>query len=344
MCLNSMKKTFSRLPSAAASGYCGGVARNSSLQSLRGESVRIVEVGPRDGLQNEPKFLELNVKVELIRRLISAGVQTIETTAFVSPEKVPQLADADEVLSAVCEELPHMNLSREKWPVLQALVPNTLGLERALKAGVDEVSVFTAASETFCRKNINCSVAESLENFKPILKTAQKKNIPVRGYVSCALGCPYEGTIPKTQVAVLVEDLISMGCYEVSIADTIGVGTPADILNLCEAIAAEGILPSQMAVHFHNTYGQALANILTALDFGIRVVDTAIGGLGGCPFARGATGNVATEDVVYMLNGLGIETGIDVDALVDTTNFITTILAKPPQSSVAQAMLAKLEN
>ena len=293
--------------------------------------VRIVEVGPRDGLQNEPGEVPTAVKIELIDRLAGAGLPVIEATAFVSPKWVPQMADHTEVLERI-RRRPGVS-----YPVL---TPNLKGFEAARAAGATEVAVFGAASETFSKKNINCSIAESLERFLPITKTAQQHGIRVRGYVSCVLGCPYEGDVNPERVADVAQALFDMGCYEVSLGDTIGVGTPGKTKAMIEACAKR--LPiERLAGHYHDTYGQALANIYASLELGVATFDSSIAGLGGCPYAKGASGNVATEDVVYMLQGLGIETGVDLDKLVGIGQWICAILKKEPASKAGRAIAAK---
>ena len=291
--------------------------------------VRIVEVGPRDGLQNETTPVSTKVKVELIRRLGAAGLKTIEVTAFVSPKWVPQMADSAQVFAAI-EKLPDVS-----YPVL---TPNIKGFEAAVAAGAKEVAVFGAASESFSRKNINCSIAESLERFRPIVEAARAADIKVRGYVSCALGCPYEGNVQPAAVAQVAGVLFDMGCYEVSLGDTIGVGTPEAAKRLIEAVNARVPL-DRIAGHYHDTYGMAIANIYASLQCGITVFDASVAGLGGCPYAKGASGNVATEDVVYLLNGLGIATGIDLDTLIDCSAWISAALGRPPASKVARARI-----
>ncbi|WP_340119996.1 hydroxymethylglutaryl-CoA lyase [Pelagibius sp. 7325] len=293
--------------------------------------VEIVEVGPRDGLQNEPKSLPAAVKVALIERLAEAGCKVIEAGAFVSPKWVPQMADTAEVLAA----LPRRPGVR--YPVL---VPNLKGLEAALAAGVEEIAVFGAASETFTQRNINCSIAESLERFRPVCAEARAAGLRVRGYVSCVLGCPYEGAVPVARVAEVAAALDAMGCAEVSLGDTIGVGTPLKARAMLEAVAARVPL-ERLAVHFHDTYGQALANVLACLELGVATVDSAVAGLGGCPYAKGASGNVASEDLVYMLNGLGIETGIDLERLAAAGAYICAELGRPPSSKVALALAGR---
>jgi len=293
--------------------------------------VEIVEVGPRDGLQNEPKSPPAAVKVALIERLADAGCKVIEAGAFVSPKWVPQMADTAEVLAA----LPRRPGVR--YPVL---VPNLKGLEAALAAGVGEIAVFGAASETFTQRNINCSIAESLERFRPVCAEARAAGLRVRGYVSCVLGCPYEGAVPVARVAEVAAALDAMGCAEVSLGDTIGVGTPLKARAMLEAVAARVPL-ERLAVHFHDTYGQALANVLACLELGVATVDSAVAGLGGCPYAKGASGNVASEDIVYMLNGLGIETGIDLERLAAAGAYICAELGRPPSSKVALALAGR---
>jgi len=294
--------------------------------------VRIVEVGPRDGLQNEPKSVPAAVKIELVRRLVEAGLRSVEATAFVSPKWVPQMADHAEVMAGV-EKRPGV-----AYPVL---VPNMKGFEAAREAGADEIEVFGAASETFSRKNINCSIAESLERFAPVVEAARAKKMRVRGAISCAVGCPYEGEVKPRAVATLAEKLHEMGCYEISLADTIGVGTPGKIRAMIEAVAKK-VPIAKLAGHYHDTYGQALANIYASLEAGVKTFDSSVAGLGGCPYARGATGNVATEDVIYMLDGLGIETGVDLEKLFRAGQFICKALGREPASRVARALAAKL--
>ena len=294
-------------------------------------SVRIVEVGPRDGLQNESRVIPTATKIELIERLAAAGLRTIESTAFVSPKWVPQMADHAEVMRGI------RRVSGVRYPVL---VPNLKGFEAAVAAGVDEIAVFAAASERFSQTNINCSIAESLERFAPVIEAALARNIRVRGYISCVVGCPYEGKVAPTAVARIARELLRMGCYEISLGDTIGVGTPNTVRAVIETTATDVPL-EQLAVHLHDTYGQAIANLYAALQLGISVVDSAVAGLGGCPYAKGASGNVATEDVLYLLNGLGIETGVDLDAVYAAGRFICNALDRMPASKVALAMTAK---
>ncbi|MDN5864862.1 MAG: hydroxymethylglutaryl-CoA lyase [Gammaproteobacteria bacterium] len=286
--------------------------------------VKIVEVGPRDGLQNEKGIVPAGIKIEFINRLSQTGLRTVEVTSFVNPKWIPQLADAAEVFAGI-DQRPGV-----AYPVL---VPNEKGMQRALQAGAREVSIFTAASESFNRKNINCSIAESIERFKPVMALAREHDIRVRGYISTVIGCPYEGAIEPEAVASVAERLASLGCYELSLGDTIGVGTPRKARRMLEAVAA--VVPmGELAVHFHDTYGQALANIHACLELGIGVVDSSVSGLGGCPYARGATGNVATEDVLYLLTGMGIETGVDMDKLLEAGRFISDRLGREPVSKL----------
>lgn len=295
------------------------------------QRVKIVEVGPRDGLQNEALIVPTAVKIELIDRLTEAGLSVIEAGSFVSPKWVPQMADTAQVLAGI-RRRPGVS-----YPVL---VPNLRGLEAALAAGVEEIAVFSAATETFSRKNTNCSIAEGLARFAQVSNAALRQGMRVRGYVSCVLGCPYEGEVQPEQAAQVAAELYAMGCYEISLGDTIGVGTPGKVQALVEA-AAQRIPVEKLAVHFHDTYGQALANCYAALQWGIAVIDSSVAGLGGCPYARGATGNVASEDVLYMLNGLGIETGVDLEKLVAAGKFISDFLGRPAASRAARAILAR---
>ncbi len=297
-------------------------------------SVRLVEVGPRDGLQNEARPVSLDAKRQLLEQLAQAGLRYLEAGSFVHPERVPQMADSDTLLR---------DLPRHPGVTYAALTPNLRGFERALAAGVDEVAVFAAASETFSQKNINCSIDDSLARFEPLMHSAREANLPVRGYISCLLGCPYTGRVAPEQVLALTHQLLDLGCREVSLGDTIGVGTPGDTARLLDVLLAE-IPPERLAVHMHDTYGQALANIYVALTHGISVVDSAVAGLGGCPFAPGAAGNVATEDVVYMLNGLGIEHGVDLDALVQAGDSICRTLGRDNASRVARALLSRSDS
>ena len=298
------------------------------------DHVKMVEVGARDGLQNESRVVPTAVKVGLIERLAAAGLAVIEAGAFVHPKRVPQMADTAEVLAGLARR-PGV-----RYPVL---VPNERGMERALAAGADEVAVFAAASESFSQHNINCSIGESLDRFAPVMDTAAANAVPVRGYVSCVLGCPYEGEIAAGRVAEVAARLGDMGCYEISLGDTIGVGTPGKARAMVEAVAARVPL-GQLAVHFHDTYGQALANIHACLELGVATVDSSVAGLGGCPYAPGATGNVASEDVLYLLDGLGIETGVDLAELAAAGRFISEHLGRPPASKVALALASAVKS
>jgi hydroxymethylglutaryl-CoA lyase len=295
------------------------------------QRVKIVEVGPRDGLQNESQLVPAAVKVALIDRLGMAGLKAIEAAAFVSPKWVPQMGDAAEVMAS---------LPRRHGVSYPVLVPNLKGFEQALAAGVEEIAIFAAASEAFSQKNINCSIAESLERFRPVMEAARQNGIRVRGYVSCVAGCPYQGAVPPAAVAEVALRLAELGCHEISLGDTIGVGTPAAIRRMLDEVML--LLPvERLAGHYHDTYGMALANIYASLERGVAVFDASVAGLGGCPYAAGASGNVATEDVVYLMNGLGIETGVDLDRLVDAGAFICAELGRAPSSKVARAVLAK---
>ncbi|MEX2199261.1 MAG: hydroxymethylglutaryl-CoA lyase [Burkholderiales bacterium] len=295
------------------------------------KKVRIVEVGPRDGLQNEKQEVPTRVKLELIERLADAGLPAVEATAFVSPKWIPQMADHTEVLEGIRRK-PGVS-----YPVL---TPNLKGFEAARAAGATEVAIFGAASESFSRKNINCSIAESLERFRPVADAARAANVKVRGYLSCVLGCPYEGEIAPEKVAEVAQALYGMGCYEISLGDTIGTGTPGKTKAMIEAVARRVPL-GKLAGHYHDTFGQALANIYASLELGVATFDTSVAGLGGCPYAKGASGNVATEDVVYMLQGLGIETGIDLGKVVDTGQWICGVIGKQPASKAGNAIAAK---
>lgn len=295
---------------------------------MQDKSVRIYEVGPRDGLQNEKVILPAAVKIELINRLSETGLTHIEATSFVSPKWVPQMGDATEVMAGI---------ERKTGVTYPVLVPNEKGMEGALAAGATEIAVFAAASEGFSQKNINCSIAESLERFKPVIATAQKNNIKVRGYVSCVVGCPYDGAIAPAKVAEVSAALSDMGCYEVSLGDTIGVGTPNKVQDMLNAVIKR-VPVAQLALHCHDTYGQALANIYAGLQAGVAVIDSSVAGIGGCPYAKNATGNVATEDVLYMLDGLGIRTGVDIANIIDVAWFISGHLNRKPVSNVANAL------
>ncbi len=292
--------------------------------------VKLVEVGPRDGLQNEPYTVPTSLKLDLIDRLGETGLQVIESTSFVSDRAIPQMADAEDVIAS---------LKRRDEVRYPALVPNERGYDRARSVGVDEVSLFTAASEAFNQHNINCSIEESLRRFAPVLHRARADGVRVRGYVSTVLGCPYQGKVPLADVVRVAEALFEAGCEEISLGDTIGVGTPRKAREMLSAVS-QSIPMAQLAVHFHDTYGQALANIVTCLEVGVRVVDSSVAGLGGCPYARGATGNVASEDVVYMLEGLGMETGIDLRALARVGDWIAGELGRP-RSRAGQAVLKR---
>ena len=294
------------------------------------KKVRIVEVGPRDGLQNEAGVVPAAVKIELIDRLAAAGLRAIEATAFVSPKWVPQMADNAEVMAGITKK------SGVAYPVL---VPNLKGFEAALAAGAEEIAVFGAASEAFSQKNINCSVAESLARFEPVARAAKQHGVRVRGYISCVAGCPYQGAVEPAAVAAVAAELYRMGCYEISLGDTIGVGTPGKIQAMLAAVAS-AVPMEKLAAHFHDTYGQALANLYAALELGVATIDSSVAGLGGCPYAKGASGNVATEDVVYLLNGLGIQTGVDIDLVFEAGRFICEQLQREPSSKVARAMAA----
>ena len=294
---------------------------------MTAKKIQIVEVGPRDGLQNEKIWVETETKIALIEKLADAGLTKIEAASFVSPKWVPQMKDAFEVLSGI---------ERRPGGTYPVLTPNLKGFERALEAGVTEVAVFGAASEAFSQKNINCSISESVERFRPVLEAAQKNSVRVRGYISCVLGCPYQGEVPFENVVNLAEKMLKMGCYEISLGDTIGIGTPLQAKKMVETVA-EKVPVSNLALHFHDTRGQALANIYACLELGVSVIDASVSGLGGCPYAQGASGNVATEDVVYMLHGIGIKTGVDIEKLIETGRFISDVFGRLPQSRVSCA-------
>jgi hydroxymethylglutaryl-CoA lyase len=294
------------------------------------ERVRIVEVGPRDGLQNEKQSISTQTKLELIERLAAAGLRDIEVTSFVSPKWVPQMGDHAEVMKGL-KRPPGMN-----FPVL---TPNLKGFEAAVAAGATEVAVFAAASEGFSQRNINCSIDESIDRFVPVFEAAKRLGVRVRGYVSCVIACPYDGEIAPGKVAHVAARLHDLGSYEVSLGDTIGVGTPASVLRMLEAVASK-VPVHKLAGHYHDTYGMAIANLYASYRFGVRTFDSSVAGIGGCPYAKGATGNVATEDAVYLLHGLGAETGVDLHALVDCAAWISAQLNRPPQSRVAHALLA----
>ncbi|OAF19613.1 hydroxymethylglutaryl-CoA lyase [Bradyrhizobium neotropicale] len=295
------------------------------------DPVRIIEMGPRDGLQNEKTPVSVEARIAFVEALVAAGLNTVEVGAFVSAKAIPQMASSDAVLRGV---------SHIEGAEFHVLVPNEKGYEAARAAGAKVVSVFAAASEGFSRANINCSVAESIERFKPVMARARTDGVKVRGYISCVLGCPFDGEIKPKAVADLAGTLWDLGCYEISLGDTIGVGTPTKAKEMLRAVSAS-IPAAHLAMHFHDTYGQALANLYAGMEEGVRVIDSAAGGLGGCPYAPGATGNVATEDVVYMLEGMGISTGIDMEKLLAATNEISRLLGRPPASRVATALNAK---
>jgi hydroxymethylglutaryl-CoA lyase len=295
------------------------------------DQVRIVEVGPRDGLQNEKTPVSVADRIAFIEALVGAGLHTVEVGAFVSPKAIPQMVNSDQVLRGV-DHHPDSEF--------HVLVPNEKGYEAARAAGAKVIAVFASASEGFSRANINCSVAESIERFKPVVERAKADSVKVRGYISCVLGCPFDGEVKPSAVANAADMLWELGCYEISLGDTIGVGTPLKAKALLRAVA--GTVPvARLAMHFHDTYGQALANLYAGMEVGVRVIDSAAGGLGGCPYAPGATGNVATEDVVYMLEGMGVATGVDMAKLLAATNAVSKLIGRPPVSRVAAALNAK---
>ncbi|GAV69071.1 HMGL-like domain-containing protein [Cephalotus follicularis] len=305
----------------------GNVFSNKLLRCIP-RFVKIVEVGPRDGLQNEKEMVPTNVKVELIKMLVSSGLSVVEATSFVSPKWVPQLADAKDVMKAI------QNVNGARFPVL---TPNIKGFEAAVAAGAKEVAIFASASESFSKSNINCSIDDSLKRYHNVALAAKEHSIPVRGYISCVVGCPVEGMVPPSKVAHVAKQLCDMGCYEISLGDTIGVGTPGTVVPMLEAVI--NVVPVDMlAVHFHDTYGQALSNILASLQMGIVTVDSSVAGLGGCPYAKGASGNVATEDVVYMLHGLGVNTNVDLGKLILAGNFICKHLGRLSGSKAGIAL------
>lgn len=293
--------------------------------------VRMVEVGPRDGLQNEAKLVPAAIKIALIEKLADTGLRVVEAGAFVSPKWIPQMTDTAQVLAG---------LKRRSGVSYPVLVPNLKGFEAALAAGAGEIAVFGAASETFSQRNTNCSIEQGLERFAPVVAAARRHGIRVRGYVSCVVDCPYEGPIAPAAAASVARRLLDLGCYEISLGETIGTATPRRVQAMLEAVAA--VAPGEtLAVHFHDTYGQALANLMAALEAGIAVVDSSVAGLGGCPYAKGATGNVASEDVLYLLNGLGVRTGVDLGKLAQAGRFISEELGREPASKVARALAAK---
>jgi hydroxymethylglutaryl-CoA lyase len=295
-------------------------------------SVRVVEVGPRDGLQNEKATIPTAQKIQFINMLSEAGLPVVEATSFVSPRAIPQLSDAGDVMSGISR------LPTTDYPVL---VPNLKGMQRALAAGVRSIAVFTAVSESFTRHNINATIAESLENFRPVVALARQKGIPVRGYISTVFGCPYEGTVSPEKVLEVALALLDMGIVEISLGDTIGVATPNQVIDVLSLLEERGHIPiERIAVHFHDTRGTALANVLMALQMGVSIIDSSAGGLGGCPYAPGAAGNLATEDLLYMLHGMGIHTGVDLDKVVAATSFISPLLGHAPTSKYYQAAMA----
>ncbi len=297
------------------------------------QKVKIVEVGPRDGLQNEKEFVPIEIKVELINRLSQAGFPNIEAASFVSPKWIPQMAGSSEVMAAI---------NRKPGTIYSVLTPNMKGYEGALEAKADEIVIFSAASEAFANKNINCSIEESVERFIPVAKAAKQDGLRVRGSISCSFGCPYQGSVAPSEVVEVAKRMLDLGCDEIDIADTIGVGTPGQVASVFESLFT--IAPkTQFSGHFHDTYGQSLANIYAALQTGVSIFHSSIAGLGGCPYAKGATGNVATEDVLYMLKGLGIETGIDFDATVKIGEYITKATGKTNASRVGRAIAAKIQ-
>ena len=292
--------------------------------------VKLIDVGPRDGLQNEKMPVPAEVKVALVQRLQDAGLQEIEVTSYVSPKWVPQMADNAEVMRQITR------LDGVTYPVL---TPNLKGLEAALATGVTEVAVFAAASEAFSQKNINCSIDESIERFVPVIESAREHGVAVRGYVSTVVGCPYQGDVPPEKVAEVAKALFDLGCYEISLGDTIGVGTPLKVQTMLAEVS-KAVPMDKLAGHFHNTYGMAIANIYASLQMGMAVFDASVAGLGGCPYAKGASGNVATEDVVYLLNGLGIDSGVDLTRVVETAVWVSAQLGRAPASNVAKALSA----
>jgi len=291
----------------------------------------MVEVGPRDGLQNEAKAVSAPAKIALIERLADAGLRAVEAGAFVSPKWVPQMADSADVLAGLKRK------SGVRYPVL---VPNMRGYEAARAAGAEEIAIFAAASETFSQRNTNCSIAESFDRFAPVIEAAKREGVSVRGYVSCVVDCPYEGPIAPSAVASVARRLLDLGCYEISLGETIGTATPARVQTML-SVVMEAVPREKLAVHLHDTYGQAIANLVAAMELGIAVADSSVAGLGGCPYAKGASGNVASEDVLYLLNGLGVRTGVDLEKLAATGRFICAELGREPTSKVARALAAK---
>jgi hydroxymethylglutaryl-CoA lyase len=296
------------------------------------EHIKIVEVGPRDGLQNEKQFVDTAIKADLINRLAAAGFANIEAVSFVSPKWVPQMADGADVMAAV---------QRKPGTLYSALVPNMRGLEGALAAHMDEVVIFGAASEAFSQRNINCSIAESIARFEPVAQEAKRAGLRLRGSISCALGCPYQGETPISAVVDVAQRFLALGCDEIDVADTIGVGTAAQVKRVMQAVGQVADLGTQVSGHFHDTYGQALANILAALECGVRIFHSSVAGLGGCPYAKGATGNVASEDVLYLLNGQGLHTGVDLDAVVDIGSWISEKIGRTTASRAGRALALK---
>ncbi|MGB7484350.1 hydroxymethylglutaryl-CoA lyase [Castellaniella ginsengisoli] len=296
------------------------------------EHIKIVEVGPRDGLQNEKQFVDTAVKIELVDRLAAAGFANVEAASFVSPKWVPQMADGAEVMAGI---------RRRPGTLYSALVPNLRGFEGALAAQADEVVIFGAASEAFSQRNINCSIAESIARFEPVAAAAKAAGLRLRGSISCALGCPYQGETPVAAVVDVAERLLRLGCDEIDVADTIGVGTAAQVGRVLRAVGQVADLETRVSGHFHDTYGQALANILAALECGVRIFHSSVAGLGGCPYAKGATGNVATEDVLYLMRGQGLSTGVDLDAVVDIGQWISERIGRPTSSRAGRALALK---
>lgn len=295
------------------------------------ERVKLVEVSPRDGLQNEKNFIDTAIKIELVNRLSQAGFQNVEAVSFVSPKWVPQMADGAQVMAGI---------TRRPGTIYSALTPNMKGFDAALAANVDEVVIFGAASEAFSQRNINCSIAESIARFEPVAEAAKAAGLRLRGSISCALGCPYQGDVPVSAVVDVARRFEALGCDEIDVADTIGVGTPMKVRRVMQAVT-EHIAPGRISGHFHDTYGQSLANILAALQAGISIFHSSVAGLGGCPYAKGATGNVATEDVLFMLHGMGIDTGIDLDAVVDTGQWISSHIGNKPATRAGNALAAR---